>query len=67
MKTTLEQFQIDLQLEAHNAVVGAKWLQDLMRERTKLQNEVFLLQKYNYSLFARSLETRQVPFSIDSL
>ena len=50
MKTTSEQYQVDLQLETHNAVVGAQWLQDLMRERDKLQREVFALQKTNGSL-----------------
>ena len=47
MKITLEQFQTDFVTGLDSVVVGAQWLQDLMRERDKLQREVFALQKTN--------------------
>lgn len=47
MKITLEQFQTDYHTGLDSVVVGAQWLQDLMRERDKLQREVFSLQKFN--------------------
>lgn len=50
MKITLEQFQTDFVTGLDSVVVGAQWLQDLMRERDKLQREVFALQKTNGAL-----------------
>lgn len=50
MKITLEQFQTDFVTGLDSVTVGAQWLQDLMRERDKLQREVFALQKTNGAL-----------------
>jgi hypothetical protein len=50
MKITLEQFQTDFVTGLDSVVVGAQWLQDLMRERDKLQREMFALQKTNGGL-----------------
>ena len=50
MKITLDQFQTDFVTGLDSVVVGAQWLQDLIRERDKLQREVFALQKTNGGL-----------------
>ena len=50
MRITLEQFQTDYHTGLDSVVVGAQWLQDLIRERDKLQREVFALQKTNGGL-----------------
>ena len=46
MRITLDQFQTDYVTGLDSVVVGAQWLQDLLRERDKLRNEVKKIKKY---------------------
>lgn len=50
MKITLDQFQQDFVTALDSVVVGAQWLQDLLRERDKLEREVNELKKTNEAL-----------------
>ena len=50
MKITLDQFQQDFVTGLDSVVVGAQWLQDLLRERDKLEREVNELKKTNEAL-----------------
>jgi FtsZ-binding cell division protein ZapB len=50
MKITLDQFQQDFVTGLDSVVVGAQWLQDLLKERDKLEREVNELKKTNEAL-----------------
>ena len=50
MKITLDQFQQDFVTGLDSVVVGAQWLQDLLKERDKLEREVNEIKKTNEAL-----------------
>lgn len=61
MKITLDQFKQDFVTGLDSVVVGAQWLQDLLKERDKLEREVNELKKSNSSLlFSNSRLKNQV-------
>ena len=54
MRITLEQFQTDFVNGLDSVVVGAVWLQDLLRERDKLKRENSYMRKINETLVHRN-------------
>ena len=54
MRITLEQFQSDFVNGLDSVVVGAVWLQDLLRERDKLKRENSYMRKINETLVHRN-------------
>ena len=54
MRITLEQFQADFVNGLDSVVVGAVWLQDLLKENDKLKRENSDIKKINETLVHRN-------------
>ena len=66
MRITLEQFQTDFVNGLDSVVVGAVWLQELLKERDRLEREVSKLQKDNHCLLLNNsrLNNRILEFEL---
>lgn len=66
MKITLDQFQQDFVTGLDSVVVGAQWLQDLLRERDKLEREVNELKKSNSGLLLSNSRLKNQVLELQS-
>ena len=66
MDTVIEQFQVDYYENGTNAVVGSRWLQELLKERDKLKHEVLEEKNKNRRLEDKvsRLEARVLELTI---